>query len=133
MDNAKDSPDRKVFPYDLRSILELKNGAFLETADKEFTGIIQNIRDPCTSPGKVRKLQLEISFKPDDNRETIGVSFSIKSKLAPFYDLNTMLYDNGSNVTEASSQVPGQMNLRGETAEGPARLRLIDLNALETA
>lgn len=133
MNGNEASAGKKVFPYDLRSVLELKNGAFLEAADSVFAQVINNIRDPCTDAKKVRKIQITISFKPDDNRESIGVGFDVKPVLAPFFQLNTMIYDNGSNVTEMSAQIPGQMNLRGEAAEGPARVRLIDLNRSETA
>ena len=108
-----------------KSILEMKNGAFLEVTDLELTKAINNIRDVNTEAKKVRKLTITIALKPDDSRQNIVVGFDVKTTLAPVNSQLTMLYDNGENVVEMTPQVLGQVDMNGVVQDGPPLLRLI--------
>lgn len=108
-----------------KSILELKQGAFIEVTDLALSKVIQNIRDVNTSPTKARKLTITITLKPDDSRQNIAVGFDVKETLAPVNSQVTMLYDNGANVLEMTPSIPGQVDMNGNVQDGPPILRLI--------
>lgn len=108
-----------------KSILEMKNGAFLEVTDLELTKVINNIRDVNTDPKKARKLTISVTLKPDDSRQNIAVGFDVKTTLAPVNSQVTMLYDTGENVLEMTPQIPGQVDVNGEVQDSPPLLRLI--------
>ena len=68
--------------YDPKSILQMARGAFQERVDLEMAKVIDNILDPNTKPTQKRKLTLTIEFTPDDDRQNIGVSVSVKYSLS---------------------------------------------------
>lgn len=109
-----------------KSILQMARGAIEERADYEMTRLIENILDPNTPASAKRTLTLTLTLSPDDERQTIGVSCSAKSKLAPTNPVNTMLFiTDSNNVVEMCPQVPGQFSISGEEEERPAMLRVI--------
>ena len=69
--------------YAKKSILEMARGGFLEVTDLEMTKAIANIMDPNTSATAKRKITVTIELKADDSRQNIGVSYTVKSALAP--------------------------------------------------
>ena len=56
-----------------KSILEMGRGAIMERADYEMRAMIRNILDPNTSAKAARKLNITLTFKPGDDRQTIVV------------------------------------------------------------
>ena len=114
-----------------KGILEMARGAFLERTDYEMNRLVENILDPNTKATAVRKMTLTIKLAPDDRRENIVVSFEVKPSLAPTTPIVTSLYMAGEDscgvpqVVEMTPQIPGQMNLDGETQEAPALLKIV--------
>ena len=109
-----------------KSILQMARGGFLEVTDLEMTKAIANIMDPNTSATAKRKITVTIELKPDDSRQNVGVSYSVKSTLAATNPVTTSLYvADEDNVVEMVPQIPGQFNLSGEQQEAPPSLKLI--------
>ena len=111
------------------SIMRMAHGAFEERVDYEMDKVIQNILDPNTKATAKRKITLTIELAPDDERQTIGVSVTAKSTLAPTNPVATSLYvTNDSNgelvVAEMVPQVPGQTSMDGTEQEAPKLLKL---------
>lgn len=119
---------------DTKSILQMARGAFMERVDTEMAKVIDNILDPNTKPTQKRKLTLTIEFSPDDDRQNIGVGFTVKSALAPMVPARTTLWVAGESdtgecqVVEMVPQVPGQMSLDGEEQEAPASLKIVKIS-----
>ena len=120
--------------YDSKSILQMARGAFQERVDLEMAKVIENILDPNTKPTQKRKLTMTIEFVPDDERQNIGVSVSVKSNLATTVPARTTLWVAGENstgecqVVEMVPQVPGQMSMEGDEQEAPASLKVIKVS-----
>ena len=112
-----------------KSILEMANGAILERADYEMTKVIENIQDVNTSPTKKRTLTLTVEFKPDSERQQIGVSIIAKSHLEPTNPVSTSLYLSGEGnkvqAVETVPNIPGQQTISGDEQAEPPTLRLI--------
>ena len=114
-----------------RSILEMARGAFQERVDYEMAKVIDNILDANTIATKKRKLSVTLEFTPDNERCNIGVSFEVKSTLAPSSPAKTSLYIAGApesgevQVVEMLPQIPGQMSIDGKEQDAPAMLKII--------
>lgn len=109
-----------------RSILQMARGAIQERADYEMSRLLANILDANTSPTTKRKLTLTLELKPDDDRQTITVSCTAKSTLAPTNPVVTSLYvADQDNVVEMVPQIPGQFGMTGEIQEAPPVLKVI--------
>ena len=65
------------------SIMSMARGAFEERVDYEMDKVIQNILDPNTKATAKRKITLAIELTPDDERRTIGVQVTAKSRSQP--------------------------------------------------
>lgn len=65
------------------SLESLAGGGALELFDRELRRVIENIRDPNTPWKGARTVRLELKVAAiDDQREQIGVSTNVTSKLA---------------------------------------------------
>lgn len=117
--------------YEKKSLIQMARGAFMEIFDAEMSKVLDNILDPNTKATGKRKLSVEFTFTPDDNRQTIGVTFQCKPKLEPINPAVTSLYVTGEMGTgevtavEMVPNIPGQLNLDMEEQEAPAVLKLI--------
>ncbi len=115
-----------------KSIIAMAKGAIEERIDYEITKIVENIRDESTKATAPRELTVKIKLTPDDKRETISVSASATSKLAPTTPIMTALYmgkdlDGSIGAVEMTPQIPGQRYADGSEQEEPAQLKLIKL------
>lgn len=109
-----------------KSILEMGRGAIMERADYEMSAMIRNILDPNTSAKAARKLNITLTFKPGDDRQTIVMDCVATSKLASTNAVTTMLYVLDENtIVEMAPQIPGQMAVDIGEQETPPKLRLI--------
>lgn len=108
-----------------KSILEMREGAFLELCDREVANVMENIRDVNTKPTAKRVITIKLVFVPTEDRANVGVDFKVESKLAPAQNVSTWLYDSGDSVVELTPAVPGQMTIDGSEQERPPHLRLI--------
>jgi len=107
-------------------------GAIAERADYEVKKIMDNILDVNTPATKKRKLTLEVTFAPDDERRHISVTVTAKSKLEPTSPVATSLYmtpDRGTGelvAVEMVPQIPGQQAMNGGEQAAPSVLRVLD-------
>ena len=113
-----------------KSLIQMARGGFMEIFDAEMTKVLDNILDPNTKATGKRKLTVEFTFAPDDNRQTVGVSFQCKQKLEPINPVVTSLFITGDQtgevtVVEMVPQVPGQIDMYGGEQEAPAVLKVI--------
>ena len=114
-----------------KSIMQMAKGAFLERIDYEMAKIMGNILDANTKATEKRKLTVTLTFTPDDDRTTIGVSRVAKTALAPTNPAVTSLYLMGEDGTgevqavEMVPQIPGQTSLDGTEQEAPSALKII--------
>ena len=114
-----------------KSIVQMAMGAIEERVDLEMSKIIDNIVDPNTKATGKRKLTVDFTFVPDDNRQTIGVTFQCKPKLEPINPAVTSLYVTGEPNTgevtavEMVPNIPGQLSMEGGEQEAPPVLRII--------
>ena len=114
-----------------KSIMEMARGAFMERADYEMARVVDNILDVNTNATAKRKVTITLEFVPDDGRQNVGVSATVKSTLAPTNPVKTSLFIAGEKstgemqVVEMTPNIPGQMNMDGgEQAPAPV-LKLV--------
>lgn len=74
---------------------------------RELESVIENINDKSTYAVEKRKITLEFEFKPDENRDTVDISVTAKSKLigaravmAKAYVAKDKLYSTDPQQTE---------------------------------
>lgn len=115
---------------DRQSILNMAQGAIQERTDYEMAKVIDNILDVNTKAAKKRTLTLTLELLPDDERRTIQVRATAKSKLEPTNPVSTSLYITGDSNGEVTAvemvpQVPGQQTMNGDEQEQPTVLKLV--------
>lgn len=65
------------------SLSNLCGGAIEEVFQREFAAVLANIADINTDPEAKRKITLEFSIKPFEDRSGAQVTFACKSKTVP--------------------------------------------------
>ena len=98
---------------------ELMGGAVTERIQKALAEIMQNIIDPNTDAKKTRKVTLELTIKPNANRQSASLTAAVKTSLAPFVPIESGVYiasnDNGESIMyEQTDVMPGQVDLSGK-------------------
>lgn len=110
------------------SIIQMARGGVVERIDMEMGRVLENIQDLNTEPGKARQITIKVTFKPDNNRENIKVSYTVQSSLAPAAPIETSLFAGIQNqqlyAVENVPQVPGQMAMNGNEQEPPRLVAL---------
>lgn len=87
--------------------------------NKALEKITENIQDPNTDAQKIRKINVSISFRPNDERNFVSTTVETKLSLAPELGATTALSmgrDLRTGKVEAveifnHNQIPGQMNV----------------------
>lgn len=88
----------------------------------EFQRVLNNIFDLNTEPEKKRKIVIEMTIEPDEQRELFVMEFKTKSVLAPTRSLKSKFVmgrreDGTVGATEFVSDVPGQIDLNSYMPE----------------
>ena len=65
------------------SLANLCGGALMEMATGELRRISANIVDPNIRPTAKRKLHLEVIFEPDETRQMIKTTYTVKAVCPP--------------------------------------------------
>ena len=79
--------------------------------------ITENVQDPNTDAQKVRKINVSISFRPNDERNFVATTVETKLSLAPELGATTALSMGRDlrtgevEAVEIFNQIPGQMNV----------------------
>lgn len=110
------------------SISTLAGGAVQERFEEELQKVLQNIMDPNTDWKKRRKIQLNVEFDPNEEREFSTINCNVKSTLAPQKTVSSGLFigkdGKGRAVAaEVVKQTPGQIFVEPSTGE------IVDLKA----
>lgn len=87
-------------------------GALAELFTVELARILANISDPNTDPAAKRVLTMQVSFKPNRDRDVADVRLTCSSKLAGILTVSSQLFmgrQNGKLIAVESD--PRQSNL----------------------
>ena len=85
--------------------------------NKALEKITENVQDPNTDAQKVRKINVSISFRPNDERNFVATTVETKLSLAPELGATTALSMGRDLRTgevedlEIFNQIPGQMSV----------------------
>lgn len=92
-------------------------GKFSVQLNKALEKITENVQDPNTDAQKVRKINVSISFRPNDERNFVATTVETKLSLAPELGATTALSMGRDlrtgevEAVEIFNQIPGQMNV----------------------
>lgn len=99
-------------------------GALAEKFNMAFQEVLENIADLNTGHKAQRKITIDLTFKPNEERELSQVDVQVKTKLAPSKSVGTtILIDRdgkgGIVASEYNNQIRGQqyMQVDEETGE----------------
>lgn len=98
---------------------EFAGGKLSVQLNKALEKVTENIQDPNTDAQKVRKINVSISLRPNDERNFVSTTVETKLSLAPELGATTALSmgrDLRTGKVEAVeifnyNQIPGQMNV----------------------
>lgn len=85
--------------------------------NKALEKITENVQDPNTDAQKVRKINVSLSFRPNDERNFVATTVETKLSLAPELGATTALSMGRDlrtgevEAVEIFNQIPGQMNV----------------------
>ncbi len=95
------------------SLANLSGGAAVEMFDAALQQVLDNILDPNTKPTDTREVTLKIKFKPDEDRELVGITICPSVKLGAPVPYVTQAYvgkDGGEAV--ATEYNPKQLHMQ---------------------
>lgn len=96
---------------------EFAGGKLSVQLNKALEKITENVQDPNTDAQKVRKINVSISFRPNDERNFVATTVETKLSLAPELGATTALSMGRDlrtgevEAVEIFNQIPGQMNV----------------------
>lgn len=96
---------------------EFAGGKLSVQLNKALEKVTENIQDPNTDAQKVRKINVSISLRPNDERNFVSTTVETKLSLAPELGATTALSmgrDLRTGEVEAIeifNQIPGQMGI----------------------
>lgn len=96
---------------------EFAGGKLSVQLNKALEKVTENIQDPNTDAQKVRKINVSISLRPNDERNFVSTTVETKLSLAPELGATTALSmgrDLRTGEVEAIeifNQIPGQMSV----------------------
>lgn len=96
---------------------EFAGGKLSVQLNKALEKITENVQDPNIDAQKVRKINVSISFRPNDERNFVATTVETKLSLAPELGATTALSmgrDLRTGEVEAIeifNQIPGQMSV----------------------
>jgi hypothetical protein len=65
------------------SVATLKGGAVIEQVDEAIQRVLENVVDPNTKAKQTRTVTLKLTIAPDEERELLGISATVQTKMAP--------------------------------------------------
>lgn len=99
------------------NLKEFAGGKLSVQLNKALEKVTENIQDPNTDAQKVRKINVSISLRPNDERNFVSTTVETKLSLAPELGATTALSmgrDLRTGEVEAIeifNQIPGQMSV----------------------
>jgi len=95
-------------------------GALAEQFNRVLQEITRNVHDPNTGAKKARKLNLTITFKPNEDRTLVKTEISAKASLVPADSIKTTVVmgkdirTGAVEITEYDKQIKGQLTVDQE-------------------
>lgn len=98
-------------------------GALAEKFNMAFQEVLDNIADPNTGHKAKRKITVELTFEPNEERQLSQVDVQVKTKLAPSKSVGTTILidrdgQGGIIASEYNNQLKGQQYLRVDEETG---------------
>ena len=96
---------------------EFAGGKLSVQLNKALEKVTENIQDPNSDAQKVRKINVSISLRPNDERNFVSTTVETKLSLAPELGATTALSMGRDlrtgevEAVEIFNQIPGQMNI----------------------
>ena len=96
---------------------EFAGGKLSVQLNKALEKVTENIQDPNTDAQKVRKINVSISLRPNDERNFVSTTVETKLSLAPELGATTALSMGRDlrigevEAIEIFNQIPGQMSV----------------------
>lgn len=96
---------------------EFAGGKLSVQLNKALEKVTENIQDPNTDAQKVRKINVSISLRPNDERNFVSTTVETKLSLAPELGATTALSMGRDlrtgevEAVEIFNQIPGQMSV----------------------
>lgn len=96
---------------------EFAGGKLSVQLNKALEKVTENIQDPNADAQKVRKINVSISLRPNDERNFVSTTVETKLSLAPELGATTALSMGRDlrtgevEAVEIFNQIPGQMNV----------------------
>ena len=96
---------------------EFAGGKLSVQLNKALEKVTENIQDPNTDAQKVRKINVSISLRPNDERNFVSTTVETKLSLVPELGATTALSMGRDlrtgevEAVEIFNQIPGQMNV----------------------
>ena len=105
---------------EVKSLLDFADGASIERINYEMQKILENVTNPNTDE-KPRKLTIEITITPQNNRKTVSLKTVVKKTLRPTSAVQTQMVfqkvDGELKSYEVTGIPDGQADLFGEVHE----------------
>lgn len=115
----------------VESIIDFGGGEIIDRINFELSKVISNINNVHTDE-KPRKITVEISLMPENDRKSIKINTVVKSKISPIKAVTTAMVvqqDESKLVAfEADGLGDGQVDIFGEVHE----VKYINLNSEST-
>lgn len=102
------------------NILLLGNGIILDGVNDELLKVLDNIDDKSTDPEKTRKIKVELTIKPNFNRNSIILACDVSSTLAAKNVLQ-MRMNLEKSIDDEGKLITMKEDL-GDTAEGQQKI-----------
>lgn len=101
------------------TLINIARGSVPRLFDRELKRVLENIKDTRTSPRKKRKIMIEFTFSPDDERHANDVEVNASSVLAPALGVKGFLYTSLDEEGQARATLtePEQLELVNELKE----------------
>lgn len=114
--------DKKLINVDLK---ELAEGAVQEKLDHVMEEVLENVMNPNTEAKKKRKVTINLTMTPSENRDTVTVDAQVKATLTPENSATATLLVgiNGDGAVEANELKSGA---KGQTYFDPTDAKLKD-------
>ena len=100
------------------------DGAAVELFEQELERVLENVLDPNTEAETTRKIRIDITLKPNDQREVGAFVVEASSKLAPFKGRGTNVFIGVLNGTPTCVEAnPKQIQMDWDAESKPTAIR----------
>ncbi len=104
----------------VNSVLDFAGGAMLERLNYELVKVMENIKNLNTDD-KPRKIKIELSFTPVNDRNSVTIKSVVKKELRPTSSVQTQMaiqtIDNKIGCYEMTGIPDGQVNIFGDVQQ----------------